>query len=157
VIDNNAFDNSIENNRKLVLAQQNEGMFKKFQLEYNSNPMKFINKYRNAVMSDEALEQAIEEDYYDTLQQYEDAKNREVKNGDIYVGSDGKNYKVVLSKDKDGKVVKQKFLYDDKNKTVVGEALPFNPMEYHKAKLAQEKVEAKKQEHAARALDDEEL
>lgn len=151
VTNSDLFDKLNQPSRDVVNLQQSEKMISGQLDELRSNPKKYINKYREAILEDEALEQAIEEDYQATLQEYEDAENREIVDGDIYVGSDGKNYKVV---NVNGKPVK--YLFDNEKKAVKGTPLPFNRMEYHRAKQAQEKTQQQVQEHVQKAVQDDE-
>lgn len=142
VVDINTFDNLKNPSRDVITSQQSEGMLKHQLDQFRSNPKKYINKYRSAINDDNALEQVIEEDYLETLSEKDDADKREVIDGDVYVGEDGNNYKVLIQ---NGNPVKFKF--DDETKQIKGQALPFNSLEYHRAKNAQERVQEEILEH----------
>lgn len=142
VVDINTFEDLKNPSRDVINSQQSEGMLKHQLDQFRSNPKKYINKYRSAINDDNILEQVIEEDYLETLSEKDDADKREVIDGDVYIGEDGNNYKVLIQ---DGNPVKFKF--DDETKQIKGQALPFNSLEYHRAKNAQERVQEEILEH----------
>lgn len=146
VTDSETFEQLQEKSLEVQKHQQSFDMIKSQLDSFRAKPKSFIKKYNDAAKQDEALEQAIEEDYLNTIQEYDDADRREVLDGDVYVGDDGKTY--ITKVGEDGSV--EKYLYDDKSRSAINEPLPFDKLEYHRAKVAQEKAEKDALDHEHR-------
>lgn len=93
---------------------------------FEKKPEEQIEKFENAVIGDRRLEKTLEEDWARSIQAYEDAANREVVDGDTYMGFNGTWYKV--KKNEKGQWVKHQ--YHPKTKVIDEEELEFNPVEY---------------------------
>lgn len=101
--------------------------------DFEQNPEYQINKWDSRLKSDRQLEAILEEDYVNTIRDYESAAAREVKDGDIYVGDDG--YWYITKKVGDNF---EKHRYHPNSRKIDPEALAFNPIEYDQAKKSEE-------------------
>lgn len=103
--------------------------------DFVSDPQSQLQAWSNREKSDMQLEAILEENYINSIRAYEKAANREVKDGDVYVGYDGKWY---ITK-KNGDTI-EKHRYNPNTSTVDKEALPFSSVEYDEAKTTEEEA-----------------
>ena len=108
--------------------------------DFHADPNYYIQKWDNRLKSDQQLESILEEDYINTIREYESAAAREVKDGDIYVGDDGYWYITKKVGDKF-----EKHRYHPNSRKIDPEALTFNPIEYDQAKKQEEEVSKKRE------------
>lgn len=103
-------------------------------------PEKHLEKYQEAKKSDARLQAIIEADYIEGIRRLEDAANREVRDMDVYVGSDGLYYITDKRRDKNGRERIVKHRYHVQRKEIDDEDLPFDPVEYNEALTAREQA-----------------
>lgn len=103
--------------------------------DFQQDPAYHVSKWDDRVKADEQLEAILEDDYVSTIQAYESAAARQVKDNDIYVGDDGYWY---ITKRNGDKIEKHR--YHPQSRKIDEEALQFNPVEYDQAKKAEEEA-----------------
>ena len=103
-------------------------------------PEKHLEKYQKAKKSDAKLQAIIEADYIEGIRRLEDAANREVRDMDVYVGSDGLYYITDKRRDKNGRERIVKHRYHVQRKEIDDKDLPFDPVEYNEALTAREQA-----------------
>lgn len=101
--------------------------------DFHSAPEEFINQWNSRLKSDQQLESILEDDYINSIRDYESAAAREVKDNDIYVGDDGYWY---ITKKVGDKIEKHR--YHPNSRVIDPEDRGFNPVEYDKAKKDRE-------------------
>jgi len=106
--------------------------------------------------SDEKLQETLERDFVDSVYETTEAMERTVKDGELYIGQDGLWYKAKVDKDKDGNIRIGKQRYHVNKRQTDETVLPFDPIEYHRAKSAVEEVqkEAKRRRNAEKTLNE---
>ena len=107
--------------------------------DFLKKPNHYIDRWNRRLESDEKLEAILEEDYVNNIRRYEHAAAREVKDGDIYQGNNGRFYVVKEKKDKNGNPYFVKSVYHPRTRVIESEELKFDPIEYDEAKTAFEK------------------
>jgi len=107
--------------------------------DFLKKPNLYIDRWNRRLESDEKLEAILEEDYVNNIRRYEHAAAREVKDGDIYQGNNGRFYVVKEKKDKNGNPYFVKSVYHPRTRVIESEELKFDPIEYDEAKTAFEK------------------
>jgi hypothetical protein len=126
--------------RERELAEFNFAMQSTLFDDFIQDPSHQISMWENRIKSDEQLEAILEEDYVNTIRDYESAAAREVKDNDIYVGNDGYWYITKKVGDKF-----EKHRYHPRSRKIDDEALSFNPLEYDQAKKSEEAALKKQQ------------
>ena len=122
--------------------------------DFLKNPNHYIDRWNRRLESDEKLEAILEEDYVNNIRRYEHAAARDVKDGDIYQGNNGRFYVVKEKKDKNGNPYFVKSVYHPRTHVIESEELEFDRIEYDEAKTALEKgvAEAEKNRRANRSI-----
>ena len=108
--------------------------------DYMQHPSEYIDKWDKRLSSDKQLEAIIEDDWVNTLRDYESAAAREVKDNDIYVGNDG--YWYITKKVGDNF---EKHRYHPNSRKIDPEALLFDPIEYDQAKKSEDTIANKRE------------
>lgn len=123
---------------------------------FTVNPHNDIAAYDKAMKSDEKLQETLERDFVDSVYETAEAMERTVKDGELYIGQDGLWYKAKVDKDKDGNIRIGKQRYHVNKRQTDETVLPFDPIEYHRAKSAVEEVqkEAKRRRNAEKTLNE---
>lgn len=123
---------------------------------FTTNPHNDIAAYDKAMKSDEKLQETLERDFVDSVYETTEAMQRTVKDGELYMGQDGLWYKAKVDEDKDGNVRIGKQRYHVNKRQTDEAVLPFDPIEYHRAKNAVEEVqkEAKRRRDAEKTLNE---
>lgn len=124
--------------RQRFIKEYNASLQASLLNDFQFNPNEQIRKYNEVQEQDAALEQILTEDYANSVNSYTQALLREVKDGDIYVGNDGKWYVVNKKQDESGNEIYVKHEYDPTTKKVGEQELKFNRFEYNRAKTAYE-------------------
>lgn len=102
--------------------------------EFLVDPMYYVEQWNQRLTSDEQLESILEGDWITTLRDYESASQREVKDGDVYMGDKGWFITKI-----DGENI-EKHSYDPMSGKIGEQDLGFDPIEYDKSKRMQEEI-----------------
>lgn len=142
--------------REMALKEYDLIMERNLYSLFTANPHNDIAAYDKAMKSDEKLQETLERDFVDSVYETTEAMQRTVKDGELYIGNDGLWYKVKVDEDKEGNVRIGKQRYHVNKRKTDDEILPFDPIEYHRAKSAVEEVqkENKRRTNAEKALND---
>ena len=126
--------------RKRFLKEYDALLQKSLLDGYREDPNQQLEAYKQARESDQKLEAILEDDYVNSVRNYEEAINREIKDGDIYVGNDDNWYIAIQKKDQNGNTVYVKHKYNPNDRKVDEQEQMFDLMEYHNSKKAEEQA-----------------
>lgn len=102
--------------------------------DFLDKPNLQIEQWKKMQYEDETLEKALEEEWIKSIQRHEKALNREVKDGDVYVGHDGKFYITNIKRTKTGEKIIVKHRYNPITRKVDPTELRFDRVEYDESK-----------------------
>lgn len=115
--------------REAEMASYDKQLEDRTYKDFHNNPLHYLRMWGKRKMQDEELEKILEEDYINTIRDWEKASAREVRDGDVYYGYDGNPYIVRKVGDE-----YKKYRYYLRTNRIGKVPMEFDLLEYNKSK-----------------------